>query len=62
MIISDNQGISALKPMIEVSDTVRRMVRELAEIGWLYSKITDTVEEGGAVAKALRLAIREEMS
>lgn len=58
-IITDVQGFSALKPTIEVGDTVRRMVRELSEIGWLYSKITDIGEEGGAVAKALRLAIRE---
>lgn len=37
-------------------------MRELAEMGWLYGKIMDGVEEGGAVGKALRLGVREEMN
>jgi hypothetical protein len=35
----DSLGQSSLKPTIKVSDTVRKMVKELSEIGWLYSKI-----------------------
>jgi len=32
-------GQSFLKSGIEVSDTVRKIVKELSEIGWLYNKI-----------------------
>lgn len=55
----DNLGQSSLKPTIKVSDTVRKMVKELSEIGWLYSKIIESHGENGAVAKALRLGIRD---
>lgn len=55
----DGEGYSALRPTIDVSDTVRRIVRQLSEMGWLYGKIVDEKEEGGAVKKALKLAVRE---
>ena len=55
----DNEGYSALRPTIDVSDTVRRIVRELSEIGWLYGKVMDEGEDGGPVKKALKLAVRE---
>jgi gamma-tubulin complex component 3 len=44
-----------------VSDTVRRIVKELAEVGWLYKKITNKFNEEGAVTRALNLAIKDEM-
>ena len=31
---------STLKPYINVSDTVRKIVTEITEIGWLYKKAT----------------------
>lgn len=59
LIIVDGEGYSALRPTIDVSDTVRRIVRQLSEMGWLYGKIIDEREDGGAVKKALKLAVRE---
>jgi hypothetical protein len=40
-MVIDNIGQCMLKPVIKVSDTVRKIVKELSEIGWLYSKINE---------------------
>ena len=46
-----------LHPEIKVTDTVRRIVRELSDIGWLYHKITESTKEDGVITKALKIAI-----
>jgi hypothetical protein len=61
-MVVDNIGQCMLKPAIKVSETVKRIVKELAEIGWLYSKINSECGEIGVVAKALKLGVREEMT
>lgn len=59
LIITDRNGFSALKPEIQVNDTVRRIVRELSEIGWLYKKITEKFNEEKTITKALNLFVKE---
>lgn len=62
MIITDSLGQSSIKPTIQVSDTVRKIVKQLTEMGWLYNKIVQGVGQSGAISKALRLGVREEMN
>lgn len=51
-----------LRNSVNVSDTVRRMIAELADLGWLHKKITKYAEKDGAVRKALKLAVNEELN
>jgi hypothetical protein len=48
-----------LKSSLNVTETVRRMVSELADLGWLHRRITKAGEKEGAVRRALKLAIQE---
>ena len=51
----------SLRPTVKVSETVRKIVKELSDIGWLYGKINDRNEEEGVIRKSLRIAVHEEM-
>ncbi len=51
-----------LRSSLAVSDTVRRMISELADLGWLHRRITRGNEREGAVRRALRLAVQEELN
>jgi hypothetical protein len=44
LIVTD-KDFYMLKPSINVSEPVRRIVRELCEIGWLFKKITGKIED-----------------
>jgi hypothetical protein len=57
-MVIDNYGQCMLKPNIKVSDTVRKIIKELSEIGWLYSKINEECGGTGVVTKALKLGVR----
>lgn len=51
-----------LKPNIPASDTVRKMVRELCELGWLHKQIMKHAEKAGTVGKSLKLGVSEELN
>ena len=46
-----------LKPNIPASDTVRKIVRELCELGWLHKHILKHSEKAGTVGKSLKLGV-----
>jgi hypothetical protein len=48
-----------LRSGLNVTDTVRRMVSELADLGWLHRRITKGAEREGAVRRAVRVAVQE---
>ncbi len=45
-----------------MSETVRDIVTELCEIGWLYKRIVTTLKDKGSIEKALVVAVQEEMN
>ena len=47
---------------LKVTEPVRRITRELGEIGWLFNKISEFQEHesNGVIRKALKMAIHEE--
>lgn len=45
-----------------MTDTVRRMISELADLGWLHRRISKESEREGAVRRALRVAVQEELN
>jgi hypothetical protein len=51
-----------LRPSLNVPDPVRKMVRDLSELGWLHKQIVKYSEKAGTVGKALQLAVREELN
>lgn len=46
-----------LKTTIPASDTVKKMVRELSQLGWLHKQIIKHSEKKGTVGKALKLGV-----
>ncbi len=61
-LITFEKDVYSLKPSVNVSEPVRKIVRELCDIGWLFKKITSKVEEEGTVRDAFNIAIREELN
>jgi hypothetical protein len=47
-----------LRSILNVTDTVRRMIAELADLGWLHRRISKESEKEGAVRRALRVAVQ----
>jgi hypothetical protein len=50
------------RPGLNLPDPVRRMVSELAELGWLHRRIVSQSDKPGTLGKALKLAITEELN
>lgn len=46
-----------IRPTLAVSDTVRRMVRDLSELGWLHKQILKHSDKTGTVGKSLKLGV-----
>lgn len=55
-IVEDQDGYH-LKSNIQASDTVRKMVREISELGWYHKQIIKNYEKIGTVGKALKLGV-----
>lgn len=47
---------------LNVSDTVRQMISEMADLGWLHRKILGEGERAGTIRKALRLGVQLELN
>lgn len=62
-LIQNNGDVPAtLKPYLNVSDPVRRMVTEISEIGWLYKKITTKNYDVGEIIESFSSAIENELA
>lgn len=57
-IIDTGDGYQ-LRPSLNVSETVKRMVADLSELGWLHKRILKHADKSGTVGKALKLAVTE---
>lgn len=62
LIQPQDKDFYALKPTLSISEPVRRIVRELCEIGWLFRKVCSRPEEEGTVRDAFSIALKEEMN
>jgi len=56
-----------IKPTLSLSDPVRKMVLQLCEMGWLYKKVVNFIEEAnidsrGLVHQSLCYALKEELN
>lgn len=51
-----------LRDSINVSETVRAIVSELCQIGWMYKRIVGTLKDKGSIEKSLVLAVQEELN
>lgn len=51
-----------MRDSINVSETVRAIVSELCEIGWMYKRIVATLKDKGSIEKSLVLAVQEELN
>lgn len=60
-IIDTGDGYQ-LRPSMNVSDTVKKMVAEISELGWLHKRILKYTEKPGTVGKALKLGVSEELN
>lgn len=57
-LIQYNRDIPAtLKPYLNVSEPVRKIVMEISEIGWLYKKATAKSFDTGEIIQSFSLAI-----
>ena len=62
LIKHTEQDTFELKENINVSDTVKSMVSELCEIGWLYKKIIVMLKQKGSIEKVLAIGVQEEIT
>lgn len=60
-IIDTGDGYQ-LRPSLNVSETVKRMVGDLSELGWLHKRILKYSDKAGTVGKALKLGVSEELN
>ena len=63
---SDLEDAFIIQPNLELSDSVRRLVSELCEMGWLYRNIVKYADEnsddGGLVVQSFCSALRKELT
>jgi len=61
-LIMQEKDYYGLKPTLNISEPVRRIVRELCEVGWLFRKVSSRAEDEGTVRDAFSIAIKEELT
>ena len=63
---SDLEDAFIIQPNLDLSDSVRRLVAELCEMGWLYRNIAkyadENAEDGGLVVQSFCSALRRELT
>lgn len=61
-LMTSGGDFQVLKPGLNVSEPVRKIVRELSDFGWLYKKITAGNFEAGEVWDSFSVALKQEMN
>ena len=57
-IVEDQDGYH-LRSNIAASDTVKKMVREICDLGWYHKQIVKNSDKIGTVGRALKLGVHE---